>query len=320
MGFPIAGAIVLCSAVAAALINALLKRWWLPRFRGDKGAVEKLATSVALAVVGAGLYLAVLHLMPELTGRLGAAMRILWVLLGAYIANNAFHWLAGRYGAKMAEKSGGVSTNTYSVWLLTKASTVFVFAIAMLMALDILGYKITPLLASLGIAGLAVALAAQDTLSNAIAGFAIAVVDRPFRIGDAIQLATGEGGIVLDIGMRSVRIRKPDGTLLVVPNSEMAKSRITRFPNRKNILIRTEVGIAQDVGIDKAVKMLLDAAKGTDGVADSPAPSVGFAGFEGRLRFVLSVWTNHRTSEQVRDALNRRIEKSLGKKLEFLRG
>ena len=71
---------------------------------------------------------------------------------------------------------------------------------------------------SLGVGSLAVGLAAQDTLANMFAGFTL-MLDRPFRVGDRIQLASGEVGDVEAIGMRATRIKTSDETILVVPNS-----------------------------------------------------------------------------------------------------
>jgi small-conductance mechanosensitive channel len=89
------------------------------------------------------------------------------------------------------------------------------------------GHDLSSLIAALGVGSLAVGLAAQQTFGNMISGFVL-LVDRPFRPGDRVKLATAEEGEVVDIGVRSTRIRMADGNLLIVPNTELANSRVIR--------------------------------------------------------------------------------------------
>jgi MscS family membrane protein len=102
--------------------------------------------------------------------------------------------------------------------------TLFVLASATIAILKKLDYDVMSLLAALGVGSLAVGLAAKDTLSNMISGFTL-LMDRNLIPGDRIQLA-GNGGIVEQIGLRSTRIRTPQGSTLIVPNSELVNTRI----------------------------------------------------------------------------------------------
>ena len=96
------------------------------------------------------------------------------------------------------------------------------------------GVNVASLVVSLGVGSLAVGLAAQDTLANMFAGFTL-MLDRPFRVGDRIQLASGEMGDVEAIGMRATLIKTPDDTILVVPNSLLVKERLVNLsrPTRR---------------------------------------------------------------------------------------
>ena len=85
-----------------------------------------------------------------------------------------------------------------------------------------------PLIASLGVGSLAIALAAQDTIANIIAGFLI-MVDRPFRIGDEIKLPSGEKVKVLDIGIRRSKFLSEENAIIIMPNLELSKSKIVNF-------------------------------------------------------------------------------------------
>jgi small-conductance mechanosensitive channel len=103
-----------------------------------------------------------------------------------------------------------------------------VFALGALVLLSALGIAITPVLTALGVGGLAVALALQDTLSNLFAGVHL-LADKPIRVGDYAKLAEGIEGFVIDIGWRSTRFRTMANNVVIVPNKKVAESMITNF-------------------------------------------------------------------------------------------
>ena len=105
---------------------------------------------------------------------------------------------------------------------------ILVWAIGLIITLSHLGVNINALITTLGVSSLAIALAAQDTISNIIAGFLI-MVDRPFRIGDEIQLPSGEKVRVLSIGVRRSRFLNADKAIVIMPNLELSKSKIVNF-------------------------------------------------------------------------------------------
>lgn len=106
---------------------------------------------------------------------------------------------------------------------LRKVSGIVIVVIGGLMLVGQMGYKITPLLTGLGIGGLAVALALQDTLANVFAGFYM-MFDQPVHVGDYIQLKTGEEGFVEEIGWRNTRLRPWTNSEILVPNAVLAKT------------------------------------------------------------------------------------------------
>ncbi len=111
---------------------------------------------------------------------------------------------------------------------LRKLVNIVIIVVAALLITNQLGYQITPLLASLGIVGLAVALAMQDTLSNFFSGFYL-MLDQPIRPGDYIQLDTGQEGFVQEIGWRNTRIRPFSNNLVIIPNAKLADSVIINW-------------------------------------------------------------------------------------------
>ena len=139
--------------------------------------------------------------------------------------------------------------------ILRKSLKIFVLVVAFLFICDnVFNYDIKTILASLSIGGLALGLAAQDTLSNFF-GAVVVFVDKPFRIGDAIKLPEAEG-VVESIGMRSTRVRNIDGHLITVPNKTMGNATITNITSRPTIKSQTDIGITYDTSVEKLKRAL----------------------------------------------------------------
>jgi small-conductance mechanosensitive channel len=153
---------------------------------------------------------------------------------------------------------------------------VLVFSIAGLMLLRLFDVTITPILTALGVGGLAVALALQDTLANFFAGVHI-LVEEPIMLGDFIRLSSGEEGVVRDIGWRTTRIQTFGNNITVVPNTKITSSILTNYslPEKK---VSSEVVIvaSHDADADRIAAMALDIASRTEGVLRDPAPVVMF--------------------------------------------
>lgn len=155
---------------------------------------------------------------------------VLAVLVLAYwlkmIINGFFNW----YAANLAERTHSRLDEEF-IPLFRKVVGIILWIIAIIIALSYLGVNITALLTTLGVGSLAIALAAQDTISNVIAGFLI-MIDRPFKVGDDIRLPTGERVKVLKIGNRRTQFRGEDGALVIVPNLDLSKSKIVNYSCR----------------------------------------------------------------------------------------
>ncbi|PLX80129.1 MAG: mechanosensitive ion channel family protein [Desulfuromonas sp.] len=133
--------------------------------------------------------------------------------------------------------------------LIRKSLRIFIVIMALLMVIQSFGYPVSGLIASLGIGGLAFALAAKDTISN-IFGSLMIIFDRPFHVGDWIQAGDLEG-TVEEIGFRSTKIRTFAKTLITVPNNiiaNMSLDNISRMPKRR---IKLNVGVTYDTRPDQ---------------------------------------------------------------------
>ncbi len=133
-----------------------------------------------------------------------------------------------------------------------------VIVIGGLILLDSLGVSITPIIASLGIGSLAVALALQPTLENLFSGFQI-ILDRPIMPGQFIKLNTGEEGFVERVGWRSTWIRQLPNNMIVIPNKELVNSRVLNYhyPSAEQG-VTVEVGVHYNSDLKKVERLVED--------------------------------------------------------------
>jgi small-conductance mechanosensitive channel len=188
------------------------------------------------------------------------------------------------YGAETAARMGG-RVDEKLMPLIRRFLIAVVYAIGGLLILDNIGVQLSPLLAGLGLGGLAVALALQPTLSNLIAS-AFMVADGSLAVGEFIEVQGGPSGTVLDVGWRSTKIRTPTNNLVIIPNSKLADSIVTNFSQpTSSVGIFVTCGVSYDSDLQKVEAVALDVANGMrndlgDTVVDRDAsPSVIFREF-----------------------------------------
>ncbi len=225
-------------------------------------------------------------LPPRLEWRLELLLHVLVIISVTVTAANLLTGLVMRFGER----------HTLAVGVTGLTQTVVrgvVLTVGVLIVLEGLGVAIGPILAALGVGGLAVALALQDTLSNLFAGIHL-LADEPMRVGDFVRLESGIEGFVEDIGWRSTRIRLLPNNMAIVPNATIAKSAVTNYfmpEPRMSIEIPVRVTYATDP--ERVEKVLIEetiqAAAVVPGLLKDPLPFVRFIpGFgESALQFSL---------------------------------
>jgi small-conductance mechanosensitive channel len=165
-------------------------------------------------------------------------------------------------------------------------------AIMLIILLGHFGVEVGGLVATLGVGSLVIGLAGQAALTDTISGFLI-MVDRPFRIGDRIELLELDTwGDVVDIGLRSARVRTQDNRLVVIPNSVLGGSLIVNhsFPD-SHYRIETHVGVGYDSDIELARATMIEAATGVEGVWDGREVEALFMEMgDSALIFRIRVW------------------------------
>jgi len=211
-------------------------------------------------------------------------LTVLWCVTIIRISNSEIE-----YGIRRVSDVTGLSNDI--IPLVENISKIAIIIAGLMVILSLWKANITPLIASAGIAGAAVAFAAKDTIANFFGGISV-FVDKPFIIGDYIVLDKGERGEVVAIGVRSTRIKTRDDIQITIPNSLIANSKIiNESAPEPNFRVRIPVSVAYGSDIELLDKILLDIAAGNENVLSAPAPSVRFREFgESSLNIELLCW------------------------------
>ncbi|MFH1285790.1 MAG: mechanosensitive ion channel family protein [Candidatus Micrarchaeota archaeon] len=224
---------------------------------------------------------------------------IFYLVLFAHAISNVFGAIVAWYGRESSPRvKNRINIREEVFPIIGKSISLIIYVIAAVLILGKLGIELAPVLAGLGIAGLAVALALQDSLSNFFAGIYL-LADRPVRVGDYIELETPNQGFVqgyiYEIGWRSTRIRTPQNNIIVIPNAKLGQNTIINFSlPTKWRSIAVEVGVDYSSDPEHVERVLLEVGKEVltrtpGGIKDS-TPLVRFADFgESSLKFKLIV-------------------------------
>ncbi len=300
---------ILVAVVIFALFWVLsrLVRWflmhWGPRLTAftatdlDDRILSRITPPTALLVVFAGLY-AALHSLPlpaKVQLWVSGTVFVINVAILTNIAYRATDELLGWFGNRLTQRHGdGLDRQLFP--LLEKLITIFLVATALIITLKHFNYDILSLVTALGIGSLAIGLAAKDTLANMISGFTL-MIDRPFRIGDRIQLKDGNWGDVTDIGLRTTKIKTADNTLLIIPNSDLCNTTVINqaFPDVRT-KGRINLGVAYGSDVEQVKSLLVATALEIPTVLREPAPEAYFTSFgDSALQMALFFWVEEYT-------------------------
>ena len=177
----------------------------------------------------------------------------------------------------ISEKSDS-SFDNQLIPVIQKGVRSIIWILGIIIGLDNIGFDITAMIAGLGIGGLALALAAQDSVKNIFAGIMI-FLDKPFRIKDRIQV-DGFDGIVEEVGLRSTRLRTLEGRIVTIPNSRFTDNSVTNVTSQPTLKVKLNLGLTYDtdeVQMQKAIDILEDIVKNQEAITDDYA--AGFNGF-----------------------------------------
>ena len=304
---------------AIFLLGFLFDRYFFPllcclarftRWEYDDVFVEALHRRVRFWTMLAALYAlpSLFQLQQSMWQLWRQGVFVLWILSAAFAVSEGAVRILNLRAEKSVRRFPSMSLFVH----LTKS---LVFTVAALAVLQCLGISVAPLLTALGVGGLAVALALQDTLSNFFAGLHL-LAARPIQLGDYIRLDSGEEGYVADITWRSTTIRDLMQNLVIVPNSKMTEAKIVNYNlPQKQMAILVQVSVTYDSDLDKVEQIALDVARNVmekvNGGANDRPPAVRFHSFgDCSVNFHVMLYVRQFSAQYyIRHAFIKRLQK-----------
>jgi small-conductance mechanosensitive channel len=279
---------VVAERIIAATIGRLVRQ---TNSQIDDRIVEALRRPLFISIFFISLAVATfrLELPPTLTSVtmaiLGTIATLIWLGFMIKLAGQALAMLSRIQGSYEFVQPGTLPLFDNSAKLVLILGALYFIFLAW-------GINVSALIASAGIVGLALSFGAQDALANIFGGMSI-LADQPYRVGDYINLDTGERGEVTHIGLRSTRMLTRDDVEISVPNSVMGNAKIVNEsggPYQK-FRIRIKVGVAYGSDVDEVERILVEIAMGHDEICETPEPRVRLRNFgNSSLDFELLAW------------------------------
>jgi small-conductance mechanosensitive channel len=296
--------IVVAFAILAWIVNFIVDRVFTAlvrksKFNLDDTILKILDRPIWVSIVLVGAITAVQWISPNppfpfiLTAVLKSLLVLIWVFAINRVILRIMEDLISRW--RQAGREG-----SEIIGLVGNITRIVVLAGGAFILLSVWEINITPLLASAGIAGVAVALAAKETLSNFFGGVTV-LLDQPYKVGDYIILDSGERGEVAEIGLRSTRIVTRDDVQISIPNSVITNTKvINESAPEPRFRVRIKVGVAYGTDVDQVEEVLLSVAGDNPLVVTKPEPRVRFRAFgDSSLDFELLCWA-HRPHDKGR--------------------
>lgn len=261
-----ASIIVMASAAILLILRAVLFRilhQWARRTETqfDDIIIASIKNPSLLLAVAIGIHIGLsFSEIPERhLGYLSKIIQVIMILSVTLASAN----LAGMVFRNYIQKSNIPIPATGLAYGILKAT---ILVIGFLIILSVLGISIAPLLTALGVGGLAVALALQDTLANLFAGIHI-LMEKSIRVGDFVRLETGQEGYVDDITWRTTRVRMQPNNIVVIPNNKLAQSVVTNYNlPEKRMALQIPVGVSYSSDPDQVEKAITEEARKAVGV------------------------------------------------------
>lgn len=309
--------LVSLAIVAAGIVGAyLLYRFtgWLAekayqgRFQIDGMLLRVFGPPVSVLVALVSINYA-LYRIPQVRAQFdqwAGAQRAILIITGTWILASLAKNLIRAYGLPLAERTD-TDVDERLVRVLDLTALYVIWIAGLLIALRELGIEVTAFIASMGIAGLAVALAARTVLSNLLAGITL-TADRNFRVGDRIEVA-GHVGDVLEINLHKTTIRTRENEIVLIPNDVLGREVVVNhmLPEEQT-RIELEIGVAYGTDLDAATEILARIIEGLDRILPEPEPEVNVRSLgDNAVILQALVWIDGpRGKRKVRDQIFRR--------------
>jgi len=279
----------------------------------DDKLIALLERPIFVTVVCIGLYSAVsvLDLKPELKSTFRSIIHTVLIVVWLFSGGRIISTLLEGFG-RLADRVTWIEART--VPLLDNVSKLVLFGGAAYWLLVAWDLNVAPWLASASIVGIAVAFAAKDSLANLFGGLCV-IMDSPYKIGDYINLDSGERGKVIKIGLRSTRLLTRDDVEVTVPNGVIANAKVVNESGGpwKKRRIAVTAGVAYGSDVAQVKDLLLNSARRVDVIVSDPSPRVRFIEMgDSALIFRVFGWIGEpELRGQAIDALNTAIYEDL---------
>ena len=279
--FIVAGVIVAVATVVGLIVERILISGLRRAAASTKFVFDDIIVSSVRGIARWGFFLfgiftalPVLPIPLSMSEGITTAGRLLILIFAIIVVGRFASGIAAHYAHRLLPSS---------VSLAKLIVNVIVMAFGLLIIFQTVGIKITPLLTALGIGGLAVALALQDTLANFFSGVQI-LASRQIRIGDYIHLDGGQEGFVHDIGWRSATMKMLNNNMIIVPNTKLAQAIVINYSlEERDFAVRMTIGVAYDSDLEKVERVTIETAKAVaqqiEGAEKSFDPQVRFHTF-----------------------------------------
>lgn len=315
-------AFILLAKISDLFVDKVLRKFTkFTKSDVDDRIIDLIHKPIFYTILIIGVLLAVIYMKPApriifyTEGVLYSALAIIWCITAVRISNTIIE-----HAIYKVSNVTGMSKDI--VPLVENVSKIIILVATLMVVFSLWKIDITPLMASAGIAGVAVAFAAKDTIGNFFGGISV-FMDKPFKIGDYVVLDQGERGEVVEIGVRSTRIKTRDDILIIIPNSIIANTKIiNESAPVPNFRVRIPVSVAYGSDIDKVQKVLLEIIKANENIVSDPDPRVRFRQFgDSSLNFELLGWAKEpslrgRTLHELNCAIYKKFNE-LGIKVPF---
>jgi small-conductance mechanosensitive channel len=249
--------------VGGFLLGLLINKFVLARLEaaaertqwaGDDIALNAIRGNVIIWFTLIGMYAALYRLPTD--ENIQSWLQKLLLVLVILSVTMAVARVAAKLVTTYTNRVEGISTSIF-----TNLTRSLIFVVGVLVILQSLDISVTPILTALGVGGLAVALALQDTLANLFAGLQI-LASHQIRPGDFVRLETGDEGYIADISWRNTAIRTLPNNMIIVPNSKMASSIVTNCHRPgKELSVSLMVGVSYDSDLRKVERITTEVAK-----------------------------------------------------------
>ena len=282
----------------------------------DDKIIERTNRPISLLLIVIGAYLAFTPFRASLNKYISIFENIIasvFILVLTYIVVAVIDVLIESWGKRIADRTDS-KVDDDLLDLFHRFSRIALFLIGIMFILPVWGVQIGPLLASLGIAGLAIAFALQATLGNIFGGVSM-IIDKAVKVDDVVELEGGVFGTVTDVGLRSTRIRTFDNEMVVMPNGKLADMKIINHlqpdaRTRGTVLF----GIGYGSDVEQMKKIVKEAVSKVEDVLEEPPVEVQMVSMgDFALNFKATFWVDHiikryptkgKVTEAIYNALN----------------